>query len=127
MSNKIVKVLLTAAGIFPLCVKGRFELSVSMATAICFTVVLAKGCLKVLNINELHPLYFHICAVLEKSASQVSMIKKSLLVIGISFHCLASSFGQHSDMKLMVDSLRYLKADTLDCSAYLYWRIVAQR
>lgn len=26
----------------------------------------------------------------------------------------------------MVDSLQYLEADTLDCKAHLYWRIIAQ-
>jgi hypothetical protein len=36
------------------------------------------------------------------------------------------SFGQTERISAMVDSLRYLKADTLDCRADLYWRIIAQ-
>lgn len=35
------------------------------------------------------------------------------------------SYGQDANIKLMVDSLQYLKSDTLDCKADLYWRIVA--
>jgi len=31
------------------------------------------------------------------------------------------------DIKKMVDSLQYLKTDSLDCSAGIYWRIVAQK
>ncbi len=36
------------------------------------------------------------------------------------------SFGQTENILSMVDSLKYLKADTLDYKADLYWRIVAQ-
>lgn len=39
---------------------------------------------------------------------------------------LTFSFGQNTDVKLMVDSLQYMKADTLDCRATLYWKIISQ-
>jgi hypothetical protein len=39
---------------------------------------------------------------------------------------MAVSFGQNGAIKSMVDSLQYLKVDTLDCSADLYWRIIAK-
>lgn len=42
------------------------------------------------------------------------------------FHFLTVSFGQSSVIKSMVDSLQYLKVDTLDCNASLYWRLVAK-
>ena len=34
--------------------------------------------------------------------------------------------GQTTRLQSMIDSLRYLTADTLDCRAGLYWRIIAQ-
>ena len=51
---------------------------------------------------------------------------KKILVTVLVFHHLTLSFGQSADIKSMVDSLQYLKTDTLDCNASLYWRIVAQ-
>jgi hypothetical protein len=39
---------------------------------------------------------------------------------------LTLSFGQNADIKSMVDSLQFLNADTLDCKADLYWRIIAK-
>lgn len=39
---------------------------------------------------------------------------------------LTFSYGQDAVVKAMADSLQFLKADTLDCTANLYWRIVAQ-
>ena len=42
-------------------------------------------------------------------------------------HILTFSFGQNSDVKLLVDSLKYLKTDTLDCNATLYWEIISKR
>lgn len=42
-------------------------------------------------------------------------------------HYLILSFGQTSNINSMIDSLPYLKTDTLDCSATLYWRIIAQK
>jgi len=36
------------------------------------------------------------------------------------------SFGQNETAMSMVDSLKYLMADSLDCKADLFWRIVAQ-
>lgn len=41
----------------------------------------------------------------------------------IFFFSLARLSGQN--IQSMVDSLQYVKADTLDCSADLYWRIIA--
>jgi hypothetical protein len=51
---------------------------------------------------------------------------KRLIITIFALHCLAISFGQNTDIKSMVDSLQYLNADTLDCKAALYWRIVAK-
>jgi hypothetical protein len=51
---------------------------------------------------------------------------KKIVVTMLLLHCFTHSFGQNADITSMVDSLRYLKADTLDCSANLYWRIVAK-
>lgn len=51
---------------------------------------------------------------------------KKVIATILLLHCLTLSFGQSSDIKSMVDSLQYLKVDTLDCNASLYWRIVAQ-
>ena len=51
---------------------------------------------------------------------------KRLLAIILFLHTLTSSFGQNVDIKSMVDSLEYLKTDTLDCTADLYWRIVSK-
>src|SRR5690606_1863821 len=50
---------------------------------------------------------------------------KRLIAVTFFLHSLTLSFGQNADIKAMVDSLQYLKADTLDCSADLYWRIIA--
>ncbi len=51
---------------------------------------------------------------------------KRLIATIFFIHSMAVSFGQNADIKSMVDSLQYLKADTLNCSADLYWRIVAK-
>ena len=51
---------------------------------------------------------------------------KNIITIIISFNCFTLSFGQSQNIKLMVDSLRYLEADTLDCRANLYWRIISK-
>ncbi len=40
-------------------------------------------------------------------------------------HILTFSFGQNTDVKLLVDSLQYLKSGTLDCNATLYWKIIS--
>ena len=37
-----------------------------------------------------------------------------------------TSFGQNNDIKSMVDSIQFIKTDILDCSADLYWRIIAR-
>jgi hypothetical protein len=52
-------------------------------------------------------------------------MKKSVVTIFFSF-LLTFSFGQTASISSMVDSLQYLKTDTLDSSADLYWRIIAQ-
>jgi hypothetical protein len=51
---------------------------------------------------------------------------KRLIVIIFFLFSLTHSFGQNADIKSMVDSLQFLKADTLDCKADLYWRIIAK-
>jgi len=51
---------------------------------------------------------------------------KELFSIGFLLFSFQLSFSQRTDIKLMVDSLQYMKADTLDCSADLFWRIVAK-
>lgn len=51
---------------------------------------------------------------------------KRLIAIILSLYMSTFSFGQNTDIKSMVDSLQYLKADTLDCKADLYWRIIAK-
>lgn len=51
---------------------------------------------------------------------------KKLIATFTFLHCLTLSFGQNTDIKKMVDSLQYLKADTLDCNADLYWRIISK-
>lgn len=51
---------------------------------------------------------------------------KRLIVIIFFLHQLTLSHGQDTEIKLMVDSLQYLKTDTLDCKADLYWRIVSK-
>lgn len=52
-------------------------------------------------------------------------MKKLLVVIAILPTAILLR-AQNHNVKAMVDSLQYLKADTLDCSADLYWRIVAE-
>lgn len=51
-------------------------------------------------------------------------MRKSILTIclacGLSF-----CFGQSVSVKSLVDSLRYLQADTLDCKAATYWKIIS--
>lgn len=51
---------------------------------------------------------------------------KKIITIVISFNFFTLSFGQNQDIKLMIDSLQYLKTDTLDCKADLYWRIISK-
>lgn len=51
---------------------------------------------------------------------------KKLIATIFFLYSLTLSFGQSKNIKAMVDSLKYLKVDTLDCSADLYWRIVAK-
>ena len=51
---------------------------------------------------------------------------KRLIATIFFAHSLAFSFGQNSSIKSMVDSLKCLKTDTLDCTADLYWRIIAK-
>ena len=51
---------------------------------------------------------------------------KRLIATIFVLHYLTSSFGQNTDIKTMVDSLQYLKEDTLDCKADLYWRIISK-
>lgn len=55
-------------------------------------------------------------------------MNKVIKLFCFTFICL-TGFGQNSEIKLMTDSLSiapFLNHDTLDCSADLYWRIVAK-
>lgn len=52
-------------------------------------------------------------------------MKKLIATIAL-LKWFALSFGQNTDIKQMVDSLQYLQADTLDCNAGLYWRIISK-
>src|SRR4030095_9482030 len=51
---------------------------------------------------------------------------KRLIFSFVYLFSVTTSYGQNASLKLMVDSLKYLKHDTLDCNADIYWRIVAQ-
>ena len=51
---------------------------------------------------------------------------KRLIVAILCYFLLSVSHGQPSNIKTMVNSLRFMKADTLDCNADLYWKIIAQ-
>ena len=51
---------------------------------------------------------------------------KKLVLIIFTLHFLTISYGQNAEIKSMIDSLKYLKSDSLDCSADLYWRIIAK-
>ena len=49
------------------------------------------------------------------------------LIVLLLILCLNKlPFAQDSDLKSMVDGLRFIKADTLNCNADLYWRIIAK-
>jgi hypothetical protein len=52
---------------------------------------------------------------------------RKLLVTILFMQGLTVASAQESAIRRMVDSLVYLEADTLDCSADLYWRIIAKR
>lgn len=52
-------------------------------------------------------------------------MKKLFITIAV-FNITILLHGQNPAVKAMIDSLKYLQADTLDCSADLYWRIIAQ-
>ena len=49
------------------------------------------------------------------------IISATLLLFSVSY-----SYGQKIDIKAMVDSLQFIKTDTFNCNADIYWRIVAQ-
>ncbi|RYE51656.1 MAG: hypothetical protein EOP48_17910 [Sphingobacteriales bacterium] len=51
---------------------------------------------------------------------------KRVITLVLIVHNFTSSFGQDADIESMIDSLKYLRTDTLDCSAVLYWRIIAK-
>jgi len=51
---------------------------------------------------------------------------KKVIALVLFFHNMASSFGQAAKIESMIDSLKYLRTDNLDCSADLYWRIIAK-
>jgi hypothetical protein len=51
---------------------------------------------------------------------------KQLSIIFLLLFSFTISYSQDERIKSMVDSLDIMKADTLDCNADLYWRIIAQ-
>ncbi|MFT3980868.1 MAG: hypothetical protein QM687_10395 [Ferruginibacter sp.] len=53
---------------------------------------------------------------------------KKLIALLLILHCSTFSFAQKSDasIQLLIDSLPYMTADTFDCKAGLFWRIVAR-
>ena len=51
---------------------------------------------------------------------------RQLILTTLLIFSLTLSYGQKVDIKAMVDSLQFIKADTFNCSATIYWRIVAQ-
>jgi len=53
-------------------------------------------------------------------------MKKLFGTLFISF-TLSFAFGQDNDIKVMVDSLQFLKTDTFNCNADLFWRIIAKK
>jgi hypothetical protein len=51
---------------------------------------------------------------------------KKLATTTVLVFSLILSHGQKVDIKAMVDSLQFIKVDTFNCNADLYWRIVAR-
>jgi hypothetical protein len=51
------------------------------------------------------------------------MNKNTLIIFLLHFSSI--SFGQNTVIKSMIDSLQYINANSLDCSADLYWRIIS--
>jgi hypothetical protein len=52
---------------------------------------------------------------------------KKMLTLAITLSLISkSTFAQGSEIKAMVDQIDYLFADTLDCHADFYWKIIAQ-
>lgn len=52
------------------------------------------------------------------------MTKKILISI-LSLLTAYDTIAQTNDPKILVDSLKHLKEDTIDCNTDLYWRIIA--
>jgi hypothetical protein len=52
-------------------------------------------------------------------------MKKNISAILLLFS-VTLSYGQKVDIKVLVDSLQFIKADTFNCKADIYWRIIAQ-
>ncbi len=49
------------------------------------------------------------------------IISATLLLFSVTI-----SYGQKVDIKAMIDSLQFSRADTFNCKAEIYWRIVSQ-
>jgi hypothetical protein len=49
---------------------------------------------------------------------------KKLLLPLLLFCCCSSGYSQTNNISSLIDSLQYMKADTIDCRAGLFWRIV---
>ena len=51
---------------------------------------------------------------------------KKIIITIIFFQHFTFLFGQDTDIKFMIDSLQYLKTDTLNCKADIYWKIISK-
>ena len=51
---------------------------------------------------------------------------KRLIVFLLIFSLNKISFAQNSDLRSMVDSLKFIRADTFNCEVDIYWRIIAK-
>jgi hypothetical protein len=51
---------------------------------------------------------------------------KKIILANLLLLSVLPSHGQKVDIKAMVDSLQFIKTDTFNCNADIYWRIVAE-
>ena len=51
---------------------------------------------------------------------------KQIVTTILLLFSLTISFAQKGDIKSLVDSLQFIKSDTFNCNADIYWKIVSQ-
>jgi hypothetical protein len=51
---------------------------------------------------------------------------KKWIVVAFAVLTMTKLPAQPINIQSLVDSLQYMQSDTLDCSADIYWRIIAQ-